>query len=530
MDVCVESVFPTPAIEAIHEIQTTAEENDRAASSDPHHEHQETGAQQASVARGNVAQGFSPEDSFESGETSGSCGGGSLDPSPKPDAPQTESPAEKNPWSAWAWLGLCKNHAEKNLSFSSAAGCATTKSAPISNIVHVDVDAFFASVEQVLNPKLRGKPVLVGRGCVASASYEAKFLGVRTAMSFREALRICPKAIVVPGQYEHYADFAERVRRILETYTPAVETAALDDFYLDFAGTERLYPDFPGTLRRLQMEILKRTGLSVSVGAARTKVVASIASRLERPRGFRIVAPGEEESFLTPLPVEKLCGIGHVHAGTLAERGIATIGELRQVPKLALQAAFGEIIGQQIWERARGLDGREVLLPSTPKSVSRETTIEGGTIDTEFLGGLTEYLSERIGSTLREYGKQARTIGLRIRYVDHFSAHQTVRLTKPTNDERELLAAAKDLFDKLFTRRVAVRLVGVNVTNLEADRRQNELFDTSANRRWYLNRGLDSVRGRYGWNAVFYGNGLELREHYASKPNGLVLSTPCLSR
>jgi DNA polymerase-4 len=243
-----------------------------------------------------------------------------------------------------------------------------------------------------------------------------------------------------------------------------------------------------------------------------------------------MIAPGTEETFLTPLPVEKLHGIGHVHAGMLAERGIATIGELRLVPRSALEAAFGEVIGGQIWERARGLDGREVMLPSTPKSVSRETTIEGGTIDTEFLGGLIEYLSERIGSTLREYGRQARTIGLRIRYVDHFSAHQTVRLTRPSNDERELLAEARGLFAKLFTRRVAVRLIGVNVTNLEADRRQHELFDTDANRRWYLNRGLDSVRGRYGWNAVFYGNGLELREHYATKPGGLVLSTPCLSR
>jgi DNA polymerase-4 len=365
---------------------------------------------------------------------------------------------------------------------------------------------------------------------VASASYEAKACGVKTAMTFRDALRLCPKALVVPGQYEHYADFAERVRRILETYTPAVETAALDDFYLDFAGTERLYPNYEAALRRVQSDVLEQTGLSVSVGAARTKVVASIASRLERPRGFRMIAPGTEEDFLTPLPVEKLHGIGHVHAGMLAERGIATIGELRLVPRAALEAAFGEVIGGQIWERARGLDGREVMLPSTPKSVSRETTIEGGTIDTEFLGGLIEYLSERIGSTLREYGRQARTIGLRIRYVDHFSAHQTVRLTRPSNDERELLAEAKDLFAKLFTRRVAVRLVGVNVTNLEADRRQHELFDTDANRRWYLNRGLDSVRGRYGWNAVFYGNGLELREHYATKPGGLVLSTPCLSR
>jgi len=409
-------------------------------------------------------------------------------------------------------------------------GADTPRSKAIPNIVHVDVDAFFASVEQVLNPKLRGKPVLVGRGVVASASYEAKMCGVKTAMTFRDALRICPKALVVPGQYEHYADFAERVRRILETYTPAVETAALDDFYLDFAGTERLYPDYEAALRRVQAEVLEQTGLSVSVGAARTKVVASIASRLERPRGFRMIAPGTEEDFLTPLPVEKLHGIGHVHASMLAERGIATIGELRLVPRAALEAAFGEVIGGQIWERARGLDGREVMMPSTPKSVSRETTIEGGTIDTEFLGGLIEYLSERIGSTLREYGRQARTIGLRIRYIDQFSAHQTIRIARPTNDERELLAEAKELFAKLFTRRVAVRLVGVNVTNLEADRRQHELFDTEANRRWYLNRGLDSVRGRYGWNAVFYGNGLELREHYATKPGGLVLSTPCLSR
>jgi DNA polymerase-4 len=493
MDVSIESVFPTPA-----------------------------------PAVGKDRGGFfNLPHGFEGTDTGQETAAQDADPASLSETPQTETAAEKNPWSAWAWLGLCRTREGK---IPRSADRGPNRSIKIPKIVHVDVDAFFASVEQLLNPTLRGKPVLVGRGVVASASYEAKFHGVRTAMSFREALHICPKAIVVPGQYEHYAEFAERVRRILETYTPAVETAALDDFYLDFAGTERLYPDYEATLRCLQAEILGRTGLSVSVGAARTKVVASIASRLERPRGFHMVVPGEEGSFLAPLRVDKLHGIGQVHARALAERNIVTIGQLRQVPKLVLQAAFGEAIGQQIWERARGLDGREVLLPLTPKSVSRETAIEGGSIDTEFLSGLTEYLSERIGSTLREYGKQARTIGLRIRYVDHFSAHQAVRLSKPTNDERELLAVAKDLFDKLFTRRVAVRLVGVSVTNLETDRRQSELFDTNANRRWLLNRDLDSVRRRYGWNAVFYSNGLEPREHYASKPNGLVLSTPCLSR
>ncbi|MBI3670012.1 MAG: DNA polymerase IV [Acidobacteria bacterium] len=397
-------------------------------------------------------------------------------------------------------------------------------------IVHVDVDAFFASVEQVLDPRLRGKPVLVGRGVVASASYEAKARGVRTAMSFREARRLCPAAIVVPGQYEHYADYAERVRCLLGNFTPAVEVAALDDFYLDFTGTDRLYPDFAATLRHMQQSIFDQTDLSVSVGAATSKLVAAVASRLERPRGFRIVPPGTEEEFLAPLPVAKLHGIGHVHTATLAERGIETIGQLRQVPLAALEATFGDAVGRQLWERARGLDPRAVLDPPEPKSISRETTIEGGTIDLEFLAGLIEYLAERIGSTLRARSRQARTLALRLRYTDFYSAHHSTRLAPPTNDEKSLLAAALELFRALFTRRVALRFLGVSVANLEPERRQNDLFDREANRRWYLNRGVDAVRGRFGWNAVFYGKGLQLREHYATKPTGLVLSTPCLSR
>jgi DNA polymerase-4 len=397
-------------------------------------------------------------------------------------------------------------------------------------IVHVDVDAFFASVEQVLDPRLRGKPVLVGRGVVASASYEAKARGVRTAMSFRDARRLCPEAVIVAGQYEHYAEFAARIGRILEDFTPAVEATALDDFYLDFTGTARLYPDFPGTLRRVQQRVAEETGLGVSVGAATSKLVASIASRLQRPRGFRIVPPGTEEEFLAPLPVEKLYGVGHVHAAMLAERGIATIGELRAVPLEALTAAFGAALGAQLYERARGRDPREVLAPPLPKTISRETTIEEGTIDLDFLTALVEYLAERIGATLRAQSRQARTLTLRLRYADFYSAARSAPLAPPANDDKRLLAAALALLEALFTRRVALRFVGLSVTNLEPERRQNELFDATANRRWYLNRGVDSVRGRFGWNALFYGKGLELREHYATKPTGLVLSTPCLSR
>jgi DNA polymerase IV len=414
-------------------------------------------------------------------------------------------------------------------------------------IVHVDVDAFFASVEQVLDPRLRGKPVLVGRGVVASASYQAKRRGVRTAMSMRQALRLCPEATIVAGDYEHYADAAQRVRGILMDFTPAVETAALDDFYLDFTGAERLYPDFRGMLRRLQQRVEDETGLSVSIGAASSKLVASVASRIRRPRGLAIVPAGEEEMFLEPLPVEKLHGIGSAHAAALGERGVHTAGELRRLPIGVLIAAFGQAAGSQFWQRARGIDPRPVDASATqiepgpsrhrdasagkaPKSISRETTIEGGTIDLDLLRGLVEYLAERVASTLRSLGLQARSLAVKIRYVDSYSAARRTRLEPATNDEKELLDAALGIFCALHERRVALRWVGMSVTNLEAEMRQNEMFDAQANRRWYLNRGVDAVRDRFGWNAVFYGRGLLLRRHYATKPSGLVLSTPCLSR
>lgn len=397
-------------------------------------------------------------------------------------------------------------------------------------IVHVDVDAFFASVEQALDPRLRGKPVLVGRGVVASASYEAKARGVRTAMSFRQARRLCPDAVQVAGQYEHYADYAARLGRLLRGFTPAVEAAALDDFYLDFTGTDRIYPDFAGVLRRMQQQVEDELGVTVSVGAATTKLVASVASRLERPRGFRIIPPGAEELFLAPLEIERLAGIGPAHAATLRERGIGTIGQLRQVPRPALEAAFGPAVGRQLWERARGLDPREVAAPALAKSISRETTIEAGTIDTGFLAALVEYLAERIGAVLRSERRQARALALRIRYTDSYRAGRQARLVPPTNDEKALLAAAMEIFRALFTRRVAVGWVGLAVTGLAPEQRQNELFDQTANRRWYRNCGVDRVRARFGWNAVFYGRGLELRRRYAQKAAGLVLSTPCLSR
>jgi DNA polymerase-4 len=352
----------------------------------------------------------------------------------------------------------------------------------IPNVVHVAIDAFFASVEQVLNPRLRGKAVLVGRGIVAAASDEAKMCGVKTGMLVSEALRICPSAIAMSGHYDCYAEFAERVRRVLETYTPAVEAGALDDFYLDFAGTKQSYLAYEAILRRIQAEILEETGLSVSIGAARTKAVAAMASRRGEPRGFQMIAPGTEESFLAPLPVETLRGIGRIDTESLAARGITTLGELRKVPRAVLESAFGEVSGRQIWASARGIDGRESGRLSARKpaslqreTVSREMSLEGGTSDREFLDKLLGYLCQRVSCSLRERGQQARTIGLQIRYVDGFTARQTARFTHPASDERELVAEVKELFAELFTRRVALQSLRVNGTNLDTDQRQEEL-------------------------------------------------------
>ena len=341
-------------------------------------------------------------------------------------------------------------------------------------IVHVVVDDFFASVEQVLDPELRGKPVLVGRGAVVSASGEAKLSGVEPSMSIGEALRICPNAAVLAGHYEQYADFAEHVQRILETFGPTVEAGTLHDFYLDFTGTDQTYSVFEATLRRAQSEVLEETGLNVSIGAGRTKAVAAMAARLEQPRGLRIIAPGTEADFLAPLPVKTLRGLEGMHARVLAERGIITIGQLQRVPRATLQATCGEALGDEIWYHARGMDRREAKKTLTPKpvTVSRETAVEGGTTDAELVSELIEYLSERIASALRKAGRRARTIGLRICYIDHFAASQTARLTDPSSDERELLAEAKELLTQLFTRRVAVQTVGLSVTNLEPDQLQ----------------------------------------------------------
>jgi len=334
---------------------------------------------------------------------------------------------------------------------------------PMPNVVHVSLDSFFASVEQSLNPKLQGRPVLVGRKALASFSAEARMMGVRPTMTTAEAVELCPNAVVLPGRYGKYAEYAEKVRQILQTYTPAVETGSRDDFYLDFGKTNLIDRDFRGTLLRLQRDVFEQTGLSISLGAAGTRVVAEIASQIDGPRGFRIVPPIAEAEFIAPLPIERLPGLGTQYASLLAASGAQTIAALRRVPRPALMAGFGERLGERIWNAARGRDFSDKLLAAQRSSISRETTIEGGTIDPEHLQQMIGYLCDRVSATLHESSVEARSVGLDIAYVDQYSAKQSLRLLMPTAVSLDLQEAARNLCKNLFTRAVKVHRIRVEV-------------------------------------------------------------------
>jgi DNA polymerase-4 len=337
---------------------------------------------------------------------------------------------------------------------------------PVPRIVHVQVDAFFASVEQMSNVSLRGQPVVVGSEVVASASHEARLRGVEAGMAIRAARLLCPEGAFLPGTYPRYAEFAERLQSVLETYTPAIETGVLDDFYLDFSGSDSFGADYENVLRGLQADVLQRTGLQISVGVARTKVVAKIASQLQSSDGFRIVQPGCERAFLDSLPVRNLEGLTPAHCAVLAEDGVTTIGQFRRIPKPVVVAAFGEALGKQLWQNARGLDcGAIDAVPGEAATV-RELSMDAATADWLELERRVEYLSTRIALSLRNQGKLAQTIGLRVSYTDGYAAHQSIRLTPPTSDERNLFAATEELLAKLCRGPVAFCQMGISATSV----------------------------------------------------------------
>jgi DNA polymerase-4 len=403
-------------------------------------------------------------------------------------------------------------------------------------IMHVDLDAFFVSVEQVLNPELRGKPVVVGgrpgsRGVVATASYEARAFGLYSGMPLVTARRLCPHAIFIEGSYPKYRDASQEFMAILADFSPFLEPVGIDEAYLDVTGFESIHRSFREMAVRIKKRIRDELGLCASIGIAANKVVAKVASDSSKPDGLLEVPAGEERSFLAPLPLARLPGAGKKTGQILKGLGIHTIGELSSLPADALKSHFGAF-GEVLRRYASGIDDRKVEpVPGEAKSISRETTFARDTRDRSFLEATLRYLGERVGTELREQNRQARCITLKLRYTDFTTITRSYTLPQSTESDQTIFSTGSRLLRRaLLLGKQPVRLIGIGVSNLVESGRQLDMLDSSTQRREQLNRTIDRIRKKYGFTAIQTGRTLFLKDLFPKTEGGYTLHTPSLSR
>jgi len=405
-------------------------------------------------------------------------------------------------------------------------------------IVHVDVDAFFASVEQLLIPALRGRCVIVGSGCIASCSYEARAFGLHAGMPLSQARRLCPQVVVLEGHYQIYRCFAEHIWDICRRYTTSLETF-LDEAYGDATGMEAAYGPPLELGRSLQRAIRQEVHLPVSVGLAGGRMMAKLASSSAKPNGVAWIQGGQEEAFLAPLPIEKLLGVGGRTAQRLHDLNIQTIGQLRNLARETLRCLFGRR-GEQLYDRCRGIPDeprRDPQPAGPPRTISRETTFHEPTGELGQIRGMLEYLSERAVRTARSKKLLVRTVELAIRYDDWKQEASSASLAAPTARDDEVFAVVLRLLERLHKRRVALRHVGVTLSNFVPDRSQPMLFDEppppsgpSAEKRADLYRTLDAIRDRWGHSAVVQGESINLLGELKQNDYGFILRTPSLTK
>lgn len=371
-------------------------------------------------------------------------------------------------------------------------------------ILHVDMDAFFASVAVLDDPSLAGKPLIIGgsegRGVVSSASYEARRFGVRSAMPVGQALRLCPTAIVVNPPYTRYTEMSQQVMAIFDDVTPLVEPLSIDEAFLDVRGARRLWGS-PGTIARtLRARVKAETGLTCSIGVAATKHVAKMASTISKPDGLLIVPAADTDAFLRPRSVRALWGVGPKAAEALESRGIRLIGDVLDTPRTVLDHALGPAMGERIWHLARGIDAREVHTGRTEKSVGHEETFHTDISDSRTLHVEFRRLADRVGARLRASDHEASTISIKVRFADFTTLTRSRTLPEPTSVGQRIGDAAIDLFDAL-DRRQAVRLVGVRGEKLRPASIAATLWDDDAE--WRRVEGaLDGATARFGRGAV----------------------------
>jgi len=383
-------------------------------------------------------------------------------------------------------------------------------------IMHIDLDAFFVSVEQASNPELRGKPVVVGgkpgsRGVVATASYEARAFGLHSAMPISTAVRLCPQAIFIEGNYYHYAEVSKKFMAILADFSPFLEPMGLDEAYMDVTGFESLH----GSIRQMALKIKQRVkdelGIVASIGIATCKVVAKVASDESKPDGLIEVPPGGEGAFLAPLPIRKLPGVGKKTEQVLNGIGIRIIGQVARMPLPALKNRFGAF-GDMLYRHANGLDNSPVTPPGEAKSISRETTFEEDTHDITFLAATLHYQAERVGADLRALGRQAKCISIKVRFADFTTITRQCTLPQPTALDQTIFQTGKELLDKAQApNRLAIRLIGIGVSSLIEPGNQLSMMDGTERRLENLNCAVDRIRDKYGFTAIQTGRTMQLK-------------------
>jgi DNA polymerase-4 len=383
----------------------------------------------------------------------------------------------------------------------------------VTPILHVDMDAFFVSVELLERPELRGKPVIVGgqpdrRGVVSAASYEARRYGVHSAMPLRTAGRLCPHGVFLEGRHELYAEWSDRVAAILAQFSPVVEMASIDEAYLDLTGTERLLGRPLAAAHALIRAIGEKTRLPCSVGLARTRLVAKVASDQGKPRGLVWVPAGAEAEFLAPLGVRRIPGIGKVTEAALHNLKIETVGQLAAIPLERLEEQFGQW-GTALYRKSRGEDSYEFFVDAEPKSISHSHTFGEDTAGRAVLDAMLSRLCQKAGKRLRDSGLDARTVTLTIRYAGFETITRAKTLPEASHLDPLFLDTARRLFDVHWNRRRSVRLIGVELGSLSHGASQLPLLDGAKREKLEkLARATDKLRDRFGFSKLQLGGSL----------------------
>lgn len=398
---------------------------------------------------------------------------------------------------------------------------------------HLDMDAFFVSVERLFDPDLRGKPVVVGgrpneRGVVSAASYEARKFGVHSAMPLRTAYKLCPHAIFVEGHPHRYREYSEKVFQVLNSFSPLVEMASIDEAYLDMTGTERLHGPPLRAAHSLHEAVDTATALNCSIGIASSRLVAKVSSDQAKPNGVLWILPGQEAAFLAPLDVRKIPGVGKVTEKSLHDLGIRRVGDLGRYGDDWLERRFGKwglaLAGKAKGQDAGGWFDEEIGSGAGPKSLSHEHTFNEDTADPGLIDATLARLCEMVGRRLREHGLHARTIQLKLRYSDFSTITRAHSIGRPTQLDTELFEQARALFHSNWKPGAAIRLLGVHTSQFDDSAQQMDLLDEGKQERWkHALAAADRLRDKFGESAVSLAAGMRgnFRERVHENPAGL---------